>query len=204
MFSGLAIIGAIAAIVAASLANRVAQRIEEAVSQVESQVWQVEAEAEASREAQYDAQQEAGLSRSTTNRAHASLRSITIVVHSSATGEALTWLLARLGWHPKADENGLSWVQAAVALHLDVQTRPSAVPEGPGHLSFDAGQPDRISRIARESTRHGFRCLGLESTSQEDWPRELSEAILRAPDGFEVRLQSAAERPAPHLITPRA
>jgi hypothetical protein len=148
MASGVAIIGAVAAVVAFAFASRLTTRIEAAVQHMESQVEHVEHEMESVNERVGDGG--AGV------RGRASgLRELVIGVADRDTAGSLTWLLARLGWHPEAVDTGVAWRDGGVVLRVAV--RPWDQPFGvQGRLTFGAGPPDRLARIAREATRHGF------------------------------------------------
>jgi hypothetical protein len=197
MLSGVTIIGAIAAIVAFGFAGRLAERLEEAVSHVESQVEQVEAEVEA-------VEDQVTGSRLARIRQTSGLRALTIGVADADCAASLTWLLARLGWHPAADGAGIAWRQGGVALRIAV--RPWDVGGIQGRLTFAAGNPERLERIAREATKHGFRRVpartaesstpGATPTSRAMAARASAfaeepagaPAILRTASGFEVVL----------------
>jgi hypothetical protein len=200
MISGVAIIGAVAAIVAFGFAGRLAQRLEDAVSHVESQVEQVEAEVEAVEE------QVAGSRRSWGRQPVSGLRALTIGVADADCAASLTWLLARLGWHPTADGTGIAWRRGGV--HLRIAVRPWDVGGIQGRLTFAAGSPERLERIAHESARHGFRRVtprtaesstpGATPTSRAtaarakagagDEPAAAAPVVLRTSGGFEVVL----------------
>jgi len=146
MFSGVGIIGAVAAVVGFAFASRLTQRLEAAVSQVESQFEQVEAEIE----------QVAG--RAVGRAGPSGLRELVIGVADRDTAGSLTWLLARLGWHPEAGDSGVSWCDGGVLLRIAV--RPWDTPYGiQGRLTFSARTPERLARIAREAARHGFHAV---------------------------------------------
>lgn len=199
MVSGIAIIGAVAAIVAFGFAGRLAQRLEDAVSHVESQVEQVEAEVEA-------VEDQVGASRHGWGRRPTSgLRALTIGVADAECAASLTWLLARLGWHPSADGAGIAWGQAG--MHLRIAVRPWDVGGIQGRLTFAAGSAERLERIAREATRHGFRRVtprtaesseqgatpasrarAARAAAQEPEPGDSTSAVLRTARGFEVVL----------------
>lgn len=182
MFSGVGIIGAVAAVVAFAFASRMTQRLEAAMSQVESQVEHVEAEMEhvTGRAAQ-------------TGRARGGLRELVIGVADSETAASLTWLLARLGWHPEAGDNGVSWLDGGLLMRIAV--RPWDIPFGvQGRLTFSARTPERLARIARESARHGFHAVSARAP--EVPPEALAMAgvapvVLRTSSGFEVVLVSS-------------
>jgi hypothetical protein len=172
MASGVAIIGAVAALVAFAFAGRLAQRLEAAVMQVESQMEQVEAEVE---------HVEEELTSRRFGRRSSGLRELSVGVPDADCAASLTWLLARLGWHPTADGTGLGWRQGGV--HLRVAVRPWDMPSGiQGRLTFAAGTPERVARIARESARHGFHQVG-QAPAPEGEP-----VLLRTTAGFEVVL----------------
>ncbi|HET9656534.1 MAG TPA: potassium channel family protein [Kineosporiaceae bacterium] len=191
MVSGVTIIGAVAAIVAFGFAGRLAERLEEAVSHVESQVEHVEAEVENVED------QVSG--RTGRVRPGSGLRALTVGVTDAECAASLTWLLARLGWHPDADSAGIAWRQGGLLLRVAV--RPWDVGGIQGRLTFSAGSPERLERIAREATRHGFRRVsrttdgtsGATPTSRaraaaaaEEGP--VGPAVLRTSSGFEVVL----------------
>lgn len=147
MASGVAIIGAVAAVVAFAFASRLTMRLEAAVQHMETQVEHVEAEMESVHERVGDGRLQ--------SRAASGLRELVIGVADSETAGSLTWLLARLGWHPEAGDNGVAWQDGGVVLRVAV--RPWDTPFGvQGRLTFGAGSPERLARIAREATRHGF------------------------------------------------
>lgn len=185
MISGITIIGAVAAMVAFGFAGRLAQRIEQAVSHVESQVEQVEAEVE-----YVEDQMSAGGHR----RRHppqSGLRALTIGVADADSAASLTWLLARLGWHPAADSGGIAWRQDGLTLRIAV--RPWDVPTGiQGRLTFTAGTPETLERIAVEAARHGFRRVvgpaPQPGATRPDRPADGVSAVLRTIRGFEVVL----------------
>jgi Ion channel len=150
MFSGVGIIGAVAAVVAFAFASRLTQRLEAAVSQVESQFEQVEAEME-------EVTGRPGTRHGNGSRAvpRTGLRELVIGVADPDTAASLTWLLARLGWHPEAGDAGVSWRDGGVLLRIAV--RPWDTPFGvQGRLTFSARNPERLARIAREAVSHGF------------------------------------------------
>ncbi|HEX2809059.1 MAG TPA: potassium channel family protein, partial [Kineosporiaceae bacterium] len=147
MFSGIGIIGAVAAVVGFAFAGRLAQRLEAAVSQVETQVEQVEAEMESVSE-------RIGARRSLRRIPRSGLRELVIGVSDPDTAASLTWLLARLGWHPEAGDAGVAWRDGGVLLRIAV--RPWDTPFGvQGRLTFGAGSPERLLRISTEATQHG-------------------------------------------------
>jgi hypothetical protein len=146
MAIGVAIIGAVAAVVAFAFASRLTQRLEAAVTHMESQVEQVEHEMQGVSE-RVDGRPARG---PTTN-----LRELVIGVHDSDTAASLTWLLARLGWHPEAGDGLVAWRDGGVVLRVAV--RPWDTPFGvQGRLTFGAGSAERLLRISREAMRHGF------------------------------------------------
>jgi hypothetical protein len=198
MLCGVTIIGAVAAIVAFGFAGRLAERLEEAVSHVESQVEHVEAEVEA-------VEEQAGTGRLGRLRHTSGLRALTVGVSDADCAASLTWLLARLGWHPAADGVGIAWRQGGLVLRIAV--RPWDVGGIQGRLTFAAGNPERLERIAREATRHGFRRVAIRTAessapgatptsraraaqaSADPEEREAgSPAVLRTASGFEVAL----------------
>jgi hypothetical protein len=176
MFSGVGIIGAVAAVVAFWFASRLTQRLEAAVSQVESQVEHVEAEMESVSE------------RVGAGRGHgprSGLRELVIGVADRDTAGSLTWLLARLGWHPQAGDHGVSWQDGGLSLRIAV--RPWDTPFGvQGRLTFSAGSPDRLARIAGEAVGHGFH--PAHARDREGRP---------APAGAPLAGPQAAPVPAP-------
>jgi hypothetical protein len=148
MASGVAIIGAVAAVVAFAFASRLTTRIEAAVHHMESQVEHVEQEMESVNE-------RVGDGRGSLRGPTTGLRELVIGVADSETAGSLTWLLARLGWHPEAGDTGVAWRDGGIVLRVAV--RPWDQPFGvQGRLTFGAGSPERLARIAREATRHGF------------------------------------------------
>jgi hypothetical protein len=199
MISGVTIIGAVAAIVAFGFAGRLAQRLEEAVSHVESQVEHVEAEVEAIEE-QVTPRHGRG------HRGTSGLRALTIGVADADCAASLTWLLARLGWHPTADGAGIAWQQGGV--HLRIAVRPWDVGGIQGRLTFAAGDPERLARIAQEATGHGFRQVttrmpessapgatptsrarvALAAAGDGAEPASAGPTLLRTARGFEVLL----------------
>ena len=201
MISGIAIIGAVAAIVAFGFAGRLAQRLEDAVSHVESQVEQVEADVEAVED------EIAGSRRGWGGRQPVSgLRALTVGVADADCAASLTWLLARLGWHPMADGTGIAWLRGGVQLRIAV--RPWDVGGIQGRLTFAAGSPERLERIAHEAARHGLRRVtprtaessapGATPSSRAtaaraeadpgDEPAVGAPVVLRTSGGFEVIL----------------
>ena len=170
MFSGVGIIGAVAAVVAFAFASRVTQRLEAAVSHMESQVEHVEAEME----------HVAG--RAAPGAAWAGgLRELVFGVADTGTAASLTWLLARLGWHPEAGDRGVAWRGGGLLMRIAV--RPWDIPFGvQGRLTFDAHTPERLERIAREATQHGFHAVH---------GREAGRAAPRVPAG-PVPIEEAA------------
>ncbi len=186
MVFGVAIIGAVAAMVAFGFGHRFAQRIEEAVRHVESQqTSELEMLTAASR-----------ASAPTAVAAAAGLQELMVTVPDADCAASLTWLLARLGWHPSADDDGLGWAQGGTRLRLAV--RPWTTPVGvQGRLTFGAGKHDRMVRIAREALRHGFHRMeprpaavrALGSSAAEPAPRPSGDrVVLRTASGFEVAL----------------
>jgi hypothetical protein len=165
MVIGVAFIGAVATLMAFGLGHRYAQRLEEAVRQVQTSVAQAGAGVDLATEA---AQAEL-----------AAIEEGLIGVPDDDSAASLTWLLARLGWHPVASEDGLGWAHAGVRLRLQVQ--PAAGFTGP--LTFPSGDRERTARIGREATRHGFdRSGGIEH----------NQVRLCTPSGFEVALTVSA------------
>jgi hypothetical protein len=196
MFSGVGIIGAVAAVVAFGFASRLTQRLEAAVSHVEREVEHVEAEME------HVTGRARGLPRT-------GLRELVIGVGDSETAGSLTWLLARLGWHPEAGDHGVSWRDGGVLLRIAV--RPWDPHFGiQGRLTFSARTPERLERIAREAARHGFRTVPVRDVrlrtpvpAPADAPASetgragggppsggagAAPVILRTSSGFEVAL----------------
>lgn len=182
MAAGIAIIGAVAAIVAFAFAGRLAARLEEAVRQVEHQVEHVEAEVE---------EVEAEVSGRRPGPARGALQELVVGVADADTASSLTWLLARLGWHPAAGEDGIAWRAGAVLLRIAV--RPWDAPTGiQGRLTFGAGRHDRLARITRESTRHGFHAVHVALDEAGDLPSGHSGPVtLRTHSGFEVVLTTS-------------
>ncbi len=177
MACGVVIIGAVAAIVAYGFAGRLTQRIEAAMSQVESQVEQVEAEME------HVGEEVAGGRRGRARNTHG-LRALTVGVPDAECAASLTWLLARLGWHPTADGTGLGWRQGGVLLRLAV--RPWDTPMGiQGRLTFATGSTERLARVAREAGGHGFRTVPPRPAAG---PEESGSVTLRTAGGLEVVL----------------
>jgi hypothetical protein len=175
MICGITIIGAVAAIVAYGFAGRLAQRIEDAMAQMEGQGETGDDDPEDSGERPVPV-------RPGRRSRVQSLRALTVGVADSDCAASLTWLLARLGWHPTTDEVGLGWHQGGVLLRLAV--RPWDVPSGiQGRLTFSAGSAERLARIARESSSHGFR-----KVSRDDGNGEGAPVTLRTTSGFEVVL----------------
>ncbi len=174
MISGITIIGAVAAIVAYGFAGRLAQRIEDAMAQMEGQPDQDDADLDGGEEP-------AGSRPGRRGRAQG-LRALTVGVTDADCAASLTWLLARLGWHPATDESGLGWRQGGV--HLRLAVRPWDVPMGiQGRLTFTAGSAERLARISRESAGHGFRTV-----SPSPAPGGGDPVTLRTAGGFEVVL----------------
>lgn len=182
MACGIVIIGAVAAIVAFGFAGRLAARLEEAVRQVESQVEQVGAEVE---------EVEAEVSGRRPGPPRGALQEIVVGVADPDTASSLTWLLARLGWHPAAGEDGVAWRAGAVLLRIAV--RPWDAPTGvQGRLTFGAGARERLSRITRESTRHGFHAVHVELGADGTLPPDHTGPVtLRTRSGFEVVLTTS-------------
>jgi len=178
MASGVSIIGAVAAIIAYAFAGRLAARLEAAVSQVESQVEQVEAEVEAV---------EAEVTGRRRGPARGALRELVVGVADIETASSLTWLLARLGWHPAAGDDGIAWRAGAVLLRIAV--RPWDTPTGVhGRLTFGAGTPERLARITRESARHGFHTVHVHAPDDGATELPAGPVTLRTGAGFEVVL----------------
>lgn len=180
MGSGVAIIGAVAAIIAYAFAGRLAARLEAAVHQVETQVEHVESEVE---------QVEAEVSGRRPGTPRGLLRELVIGVADADTAASLTWLLARLGWHPAAGDDGVAWRAGDVLVRIAV--RPWDNPVGvQGRLTFGAGTPERLARIARESTRHGFHCLHVVVAADGSLPAAHTGPVtLRTRAGLEVVLE---------------
>lgn len=150
MLCGMAILGAVAAIVAYRFTSQLTQRIEAAMTQVETEFEQPGPGPDGD---------EPAPTMPRLHRRPSTLRALTIGVRDAESAASLTWLLARLGWHPTADGTGLGWHQAGVRLRLAV--RPGDVPAGfQGQLSFSAGTPQRLAQIAREALGHGFHAVG--------------------------------------------
>jgi len=177
MICGIAIIGAVAAMIAFGFGQRFAQRLEAAVLHVESQQTS-ELEMLQARRAQLAP-------------ATAALQELLVNVPDAACAASLTWLLARLGWHPSTDETGLGWAQGGTRLRLAI--RPWATPAGvTGRLTFTAGRPERMARISGEALRHGFHFVDPESSGAG--PRsalDTQRSVLRTASGFEVALVSS-------------
>lgn len=179
MFSGVAILGAVAALVAFGFAGRLAQRLEAAVLQVESQAEHAGADS-----AEDSPDQAPTGRRGRRGRGQGELRELSVGVADADCAASLTWLLARLGWHPLADGSGLAWQQGGVRLRVAV--RPWDVPAGiTGRLTFGAGSPERVEQIARESLQHGFHQVRAErvGSSAAD-----GLVVLRTASGFEAVL----------------
>jgi len=182
MISGIAVIGAVAALVAFGFGHRFAQRIEEAVRHVESQQTS-------------ELEMLAAASRAHAPISPAGLQELMVTVPDADCAASLTWLLARLGWHPSADDDGLGWAQGGTRLRLAV--RPWTTPVGvQGRLTFGAGKYDRMARIAREALRHGFhrmesrpgaRLAGSRLTEPASLQSD-DRVVLRTASGFEVAL----------------
>jgi hypothetical protein len=175
MVFGIAIIGAVAAMVAFGFGHRFAQRLEAAVHQVE------------------EAQQHAVIASHTppVEQTDSGLQEIVIALPDADCAASLTWLLARLGWHPTADDSGLGWARGGTRLRLAI--RPWATPVGiQGRLTFGAGRPDRLARIAREALRHGFHRVAMSPSklSINTIPAD-DPVILRTGSGFEVALTAS-------------
>jgi hypothetical protein len=158
MACGVAIIGAVAAVVAFAFANRLTVRLEAAVQHMENQVEHVEAEMESVNERVGDGRP---------LHATTGLRELVIGVADGETAGSLTWLLARLGWHPEAGDNGVAWRDGGIVLRVAV--RPWDTPFGvQGRLTFGAGTPERLARIGREATRHGFHRIAPRTGEPTD------------------------------------
>jgi len=199
MAIGVAVIGAVAAVVAFAFASRLTTRIEAAVQHMETQVEQVEAEMETVSERMDDDRRPRGGSGPRTG-----LRELVIGVADRETAGSLTWLLARLGWHPEAGDTGVAWRDGGVVLRVAV--RPWDTPFGvQGRLTFGAGSPERLARIAREATGHGFHRVTTRAqalAAAESLPEHAESppdgrangradglpVTLRAVSGFEVVL----------------
>ncbi len=187
MVSGIAIIGAVAAMVAFGFGHRFAQRIEEAVRHVESQ--------QTSELEMLTAASRATATAAAAAATPAGLQELMVTVPDADCAASLTWLLARLGWHPSADDDGLGWAQGGTRLRLAV--RPWTTPVGvQGRLTFGAGKYDRMVRIAREALRHGFHRMDPRPGSRIPGtglvePASLQtddRVVLRTASGFEVAL----------------
>jgi hypothetical protein len=177
MISGIGIIGAVAAVVAFGFAGRLAQRLEDAVSHVEHQVEHVEHEMESVSE-------RVGARRGLFGGPRGGLRELVIGVADADTASSLTWLLARLGWHPEAGDGGVGWRDGDLLLRIAV--RPWDTPFGvQGRLTLAAGSPDRLARIGREAARHGFhRLFPKEPVVVDDQPgASVAGVIARAAVG---------------------
>ncbi len=179
MVFGIAIIGAVAAMVAFGFGHRFARRLEEAVRHVE--------------EGQHDLDNDTGEG-SRGLRGAVGLQELVVSVPDADCAASLTWLLARLGWHPSADDAGLGWAQGGTRLRLAV--RPWTTPVGvQGRLTFTAGRYDRMMRITRESFKHGFHRLEEKRSAPRPGATMASPAttaeervVLRTASGFEVAL----------------
>ncbi len=182
MAAGVAIIGAVAAIVAYAFAGRLATRLEEAVRQVEHQVEHVGEEVE---------EVEAEVSGRRPGPHRGALQEIVVGVADADTADSLTWLLARLGWHPAAGDDGIGWRAGAVLLRIAV--RPWDAPVGiQGRLTFGAGSPERLARITRESGRHGFHAVHVVVAPDGSLPAgHTGPVTLRTHAGFEVVLTTS-------------
>ncbi len=187
MVFGVAIIGAVAAMVAFGFGHRFAQRIEEAVRHVESQ--------QTSELEMLTAASRATATAAAAAVTPAGLQELMVTVPDADCAASLTWLLARLGWHPSADDDGLGWAQGGTRLRLAV--RPWTTPVGvQGRLTFGAGKYDRMVRIAREALRHGFHRMDPRPGSRIPGtglvePASLQtddRVVLRTASGFEVAL----------------
>jgi hypothetical protein len=186
MASGVAIIGAVAAVVAFAFASQLTTRLEAAVQHMESQVEHVEHEMESVHERVGD---------TPGGRAPVSgLRELVIGVGDSETAASLTWLLARLGWHPEAGDTGVAWRDGGVVLRVAV--RPWDQPFGvQGRLTFGAGSPERLARISREATRHGFHRMVPRSS---DRGGVVASGIASGiPSGIPVPMPAPAPASAP-------
>jgi len=185
MVSGVAVVGAVAAIVSFGFAARLATRLENAVRQVEHQVDQVEAEVEA-------VEDEMTHRRFGRHQPAGALQELTISLPDTESASSLTWLLARLGWHPLADGAGLGWRQGRIVLRLGV--RPWSAPTGvQGRLTFGAGTAERLARVTREAQRHGFHVVAAPRTVRTAdgtaMPSpDADRTVLRTAAGFEVAL----------------
>jgi hypothetical protein len=182
MAAGVAIIGAVAAIVAYAFAGRLATRLEEAVRQVEHQVEQVGSDVE---------EVEAEVSGRRPGPHRGALQELVVGVADPDTAGSLTWLLARLGWHPAAGDDGIGWRAGAVLLRIAV--RPWDAPVGiQGRLTFGAGSPERLARITRESSRHGFHAVHVAVGPDGSLPpAHTGPVTLRTHAGFEVVLTTS-------------
>lgn len=176
MVFGVAIIGAVAAMVAFGFGHRFAQRLEEAVRHVESQQTSEIEMLQARRLAAAEPP---------------ALQELLVTVPDAACAASLTWLLARLGWHPSTDDAGLGWAQGGTRLRLAI--RPWAQPAGvSGRLTFTAGRPDRMARITGEALRHGFHFVDPDAvTSGPRTAMDHKRSVLRTTSGFEVALVSS-------------
>lgn len=189
MFSGVGIIGAVAAVIAFAFASRLTQRLEAAMSQVETQVEHVEAEME----------QVTGRAGGALGR-RPGLRELVVGVTDQNTASSLTWLLARLGWHPEAGDHGVTWWDGGLGIRIAI--RPWDPHFGvQGRLTFSARTPERLTRIAGEATRHGFHAVpGRERNARPGPGPPAGDAagpfvgtiadtlVLRTSSGFEIVL----------------
>ncbi|MBL8929186.1 MAG: two pore domain potassium channel family protein [Kineosporiaceae bacterium] len=182
MIMGVSIIGAVAAMIAFGFGYRFAARLEEAVRHVESQ-----------QTSELQMLQAAAHDRSAAVSEPDGLQELLVSVPDADCAASLTWLLARLGWHPAADDDGMGWARGGTRLRLAI--RPWTTPVGvQGRLTFGAGRHDRMTRIAREALRHGFHRVDPSATpSGARLASELATAViervvLRTASGFEVAL----------------
>lgn len=115
-----------------------------------------------------------------------------IGVADADTAASLTWLLARLGWHPEAGDAGVAWRDGGVLLRIAV--RPWDTPFGvQGRLTFGAGSPERLVRISTEATQHGFHQILIRAPAQvpiESTPGAPSPAAQSVADGHPVTLRT--------------
>ncbi len=184
MVAGIAVIGAVAAIIAYGFAGQLAERVETAVSHVEAEIHQAEADA-----AEHAAEDGARSVRAPAARA--SLQEMTVRVPSADCAASLTWLLARIGWHPDPTRDGVGWRQSGLRLVLEPPQRrgASVLPTVPGRLTFGAGDPTRRDRIAKEALRHGFtRADGL---GEDTYHTADDPVVLLTRGGFAVTLLSS-------------